>query len=180
VIYEGANMREQCTEEVRQKQYPRPTRRQVNDTHAILESAGFHIRGTRADCPYCEGHSRLTVSIRDELFFCHRCHRGGSVRQLAREQGRSLPPLKIRKANMPKAAFRAWLVGKMTTMMREEHTLLRRYRYALDALQFFPEMQEAWTALADYYHRERYFQLFWTSANDSIGRYWLYRAWRQS
>ncbi len=153
---------------------------QVN-VHAILERAGFQqIRGPRASCAFCEGSRKLTVAITDDgLWYCHRCHRGGNVRSLAKQQGVSIPPPRIRKADIPKARFRKWLSQKMTEMSREQYELTRQWRYALAALKFFPDMEEAWQALATYYHRQRYFQVFWESAGDNIGRYWLYRNWRR-
>jgi hypothetical protein len=40
-------------------------------------------------------------------------------------------------------------------------------------------MDEAWQALADYYHRQHFFEQFWIHASDKVGRFWLYRAWRK-
>ncbi len=154
--------------------------RQVN-IEALFTRAGFQIRGRRATCPNCEGRRGLTVSITDEgLWYCHRCHKGGSIRQLARAQGVALPPPRVRKANAPKAAFREWLGKKMREMANEEHRLTVAKRHAEAALQVFPEMDEAWQALADYYNKEQCFALFWKCATDNIGKYWMYRAWRKT
>jgi hypothetical protein len=147
--------------------------------HAILEAAGFQVRGTRADCPSCEGRGKLTVAIHGELFFCHRCHRGGSVRQLARSQGLNVPRARVRKGNGPKLAFRAWLSGKMAEMADRERRLARRAEWAKAALVHSPDSEPAWAALADWHHAERQFQTFWQSATDNTGRYWLYRQWRK-
>jgi hypothetical protein len=40
-------------------------------------------------------------------------------------------------------------------------------------------MEPAWNALAEWHHAERSFTVFWQSATDKIGRYWLYRFWRK-
>ena len=155
---------------------------QVNNVHAILVRAGFQLRRNRATCPYCrDGHKRpgLTVAIHGDLFFCHRCKRGGSVRGLARGQGIELPPPRIRKADAPKAAFRTWLADRMTELSREEWRLRRGAQLANVALRYFPDMELAWDALAAFHHRERFFITLWESASDKIGRYWLYRMWRK-
>jgi len=155
-------------------------------TQAILERAGYRIRGRRADCPQCSGRSRLTVAFTtDGRFFCHRCGRGGSVRQLARAQGVVLSPPRIGKAAIQKEQFKKWLSDKMTQMSRDEYRLVWTWKQALDALEFYPHLldevsrERAWEAVARYYHRERYFQLFWESASDRIGRFWLYCHWRK-
>ena len=151
------------------------------NVRAILTAAGYSVRGrNRANCPNCSGHSRLTVSFtNDGRFFCHRCGKGGHVRSLARNQGIELPAPRIRLSDVPKNQFRVWLSQKMSEMSSEEYKLTRRWRYAVAALQSFPEMDHAWQALADYYHKQRYFELFWESASDRCGRYWIYRAWRR-
>jgi ribosomal protein S27AE len=145
----------------------------------ILTAMGYVVRGKRATCPLCEGSRKLTVAIHGDLYYCHRCGRGGSVRSLARVQGVSLPPPRIGKAAIQKEKFRKWLADKMSAMSREEHALVRRWRYAVAALKFYPEMPEAWTALADYYHRQHFFEEFWELASDRIGRRGLYKAWRR-
>ena len=59
---------------------------------SLLETAGdSNFRGNRADCPHCQGQTRLTVRVSEDKFFCHRCRRGGTTRSLARELGRPLP-----------------------------------------------------------------------------------------
>jgi hypothetical protein len=146
----------------------------------ILERAGFRdFRANRATCPYCEGHRRHTVSIRGELYYCHRCQQGGNVRTLARRQGLKLALPRIRLADKPKAAFRKWLTIKMTELADQERKLYRQAEWAKAALSCCPDMERAWAALADWYHAERAFTTFWQSATDNIGRYWLYRAWRK-
>lgn len=129
---------------------------------AILERAGYRIHGSRANCPHCTGHSRLTVSFTtDGLYYCHRCSRGGHVCQLSRAQGISLPAPRVRLADIPKKAFREWLHHKMTEMADRECRLSRRARWAMRALEYFPNWELAWSALADFYHARRNFQDFW-------------------
>jgi hypothetical protein len=154
----------------------------ASTTHSILERAGFQIRGKRATCPYCTGNRNrnLTVSVTsDGMWYCHRCQRGGNIRGLARQQGVSLPPPRVRKADIPKAAFRAWLDSKVTEIAQQEYQLTREWRRAVAILESSPETDSAWQALAAYYDKQRYFETFWQSASDKVGRYWLYRAWRR-
>ena len=145
----------------------------------LFERAGFKTRGTRADCPECSGHSRLTVAIRGELYYCHRCKTGGNVRTLARRYGLRLPPPRLRLANQPKAEFRQWLSEQMDALSRQEVRLNRRKVWAETALSFYPDFEPAWCALAQWYDAERHFLTFWESARDRVGRFWLYRYWRR-
>jgi len=152
----------------------------VNQAIDILERAGYRdFRGNRASCPHCEGRRRHTVSIRGELYYCHRCQQGGNVRTLARRQGLKLPPPRIRLADKSKAAFRKWLAVKMAEMADRERKLYRRAELAKVALSYYPDMEPAWAALAEWYHAERALTIFWQSATDKVGRYWLYRFWRK-
>jgi hypothetical protein len=151
--------------------------------HVILEREGFEIRGRRATCPYCgPQHTRrsLTVAIHGELFFCHRCHRGGSVRTLGRKQGIALPAPRVRLADRPKAEFRAWLSAKYGEMADLEYRLRRKAALAHIALGYFPDFAPAWNALAELYHHEHQLSVFFESACDKIGRYGMYRHWRRA
>ena len=59
----------------------------------LLEASGFRVRGRRADCPFCDGQSKLTISFDETkgVAYCHRCHWKTGIRKLAREQGVHLP-----------------------------------------------------------------------------------------
>ena len=145
----------------------------------LLERAGYRVHGNRADCPQCSGHSRLTVAIRGEVYYCHRCKIGGNVRTIARRHGLSLPPPRLRLADQPKAEFRQWLSAQMNAMSRQEYRLYRRKIWGEAALSFYHDFEPAWCALARWYQQERAFALFWETVTDKIGRYGLYRAWRE-
>jgi hypothetical protein len=152
------------------------------NVQTVLSTAGFtNFRGARCDCAFCDGGSHLTVSIREDkgLYHCFRCGKGGSIRGLARQQGLHLPPPRIRKADRPKAEFRAWLSQKAREMADLEYRLYCRVRWARACLRYYPEHEGAWSALADFYNNEHRFQTFWESACDKIGQYWMYRAWRR-
>jgi|HubBroStandDraft_6_1064221.scaffolds.fasta_scaffold01137_13 hypothetical protein len=146
----------------------------------VLMAAGYRIRGRRADCPRCKGHSRLTVSFtEDGRYYCHRCHFGGHIRQLAHVQGITLPPTRVKAANIPKMQFRAWLSEKMTVLGEEERKGHKKLEWANTALFFSDDFGPAWDFLSWFYARRCTWQAFWTSATDNVGRYWLYRAWRR-
>lgn len=151
------------------------------NVRAILISAGYSIHGrNRASCPHCSGHSRLTVAFtNDGRFFCHRCGKGGHVRSVAREQGISIPPTRIRKANIPKAAFRRWLSQEMIMLSNEERVAYKRMAWAKSALYFYPEFEPAWAFLRWFCERRHTWAYFWERATDNIGRLALYRAWRR-
>ncbi len=150
----------------------------VNNLH-VFERAGYRIRNNRADCPSCEGHARLTVAIHGDLFFCHRCHRGGNVRELARSQGLQFPQRRLRLADLPKKWFRQWLSEKSSEMAQRERRLYRQASYAHACLQFYPQHEGAWEVLRELYSEQRRFQRFWGLASDRIGRFQLYRWWRR-
>jgi hypothetical protein len=150
------------------------------DQHAILENAGFRVRGSRADCPYCEGSARLTVAVHDQVYFCHRCHRGGNIRGLAQAQGFTLPPIRKRLADLAKRCFKQWLSAKSAEMATRERLLYRRFHYAKTCLTFYPRHEHAWEILREWYSEQRRFAEFWELASDRIGRLELYRQWRRS
>jgi hypothetical protein len=156
------------------------------NVHAILVTAGYqNFRRTRANCPHChEGHRPpdLTVAIHGDLFYCHRCGRGGHIRQLARVQGINLPSRRQGLARLRKMFFEDWLKKKMTDVSKEEFNLHRKASLAHVALQF-PELSDflpAWEALRRWHERERSFEYFWSLATDKLGRIHLYRYWRKN
>src|SRR5262245_6329229 len=92
---------------------------QVESMPRLLERAGFRVRGRRADCARCSGRSRGTVSLTDEVAFCHRCGWTGNRITLARELGLLATDSETRlalrrererreKLNAPIRIFEAW------------------------------------------------------------------------
>jgi hypothetical protein len=122
----------------------------------LLERAGFRVRGRRADCIHCDGHSRLTVSFNDEVYCCHRCGRAGNARTLARELG--LPVAaetrEARERRRRAAQFEAWRNTCYTIIVQYASYLTRRAELAKKILAQFPDCEPAWSALADFYHSE--------------------------
>jgi len=122
----------------------------------LLERAGFQVRGRRAGCPYCEGHSRLTVSFTDEVFYCHRCHRSGNGRTLARELGLPLAPEthERREQREQAARFSEWKETCHLILGRRLRCLTQRAEDAKRVLAQYPGCESAWNALAAFYHNE--------------------------
>ena len=159
---------------------PAPGRLQKNVTIGeLLAAKGYRLRSRgRADCVNCSGTSRGTVAFTDSVAFCHRCRWTANVRRLAHEQGINIPPRKIGRAYVRKNAFRRWLSETYTVMANQERRLARRAELAKAAVFYFPDMGSAWSALADWYHRRRSFELFFEAAQDRIGRFELYKSCR--
>ncbi len=126
----------------------------------LLEAAGFHVRGRRAECIHCEGHSRLTVSFTDELYFCHRCGKGGNIRTLSRQLGRKIPQLtpdEIRARALAKE-FAAWRNAAHALLLHEYEHMRREAGIARFVLvRVDPDCEEAWSVLAVFYDSERFF-----------------------
>ncbi len=122
----------------------------------LLERAGFHVRGRRADCIHCEGHARATVSFNDEVAFCHRCKWTANVRTLSRELGLPLAPLtrEIREERNKDERFAEWSNVCHLVLVRRLRFLTRRAELAKNVLAILPDFEPAWSALADFYHSE--------------------------
>ncbi len=122
----------------------------------LLERAGFHIRGRRADCIHCEGHARLTVSFSDEVAFCHRCKWTANVRILSRELGIAVKPetQEQRERRKRRAEFAEWLDTLYLLVIRRLRYLSECAELGEDFLTQFPDCEDAWDLLADLYHNE--------------------------
>jgi hypothetical protein len=73
----------------------------------------LQLRGGRAKCPFCdvEGQKRPSLAVRGELWFCHRCARGGNALQFARLVG-ELPPQERRVSRNPLDDARHELIAR--------------------------------------------------------------------
>jgi hypothetical protein len=147
---------------------------------SLLTAAGFAVRGGRFNCR-CDGGSRYTGSFDESkgVAYCHRCHLSLTTRQLGREQRLAIPSRRIGRARIMRQRFREWLDTQTKEMSNRERLLARRAEWAKAALTFFPEMESAWSTLAEWYRSRRVLEVFWESARDKVGRYWLYRNWRK-
>jgi hypothetical protein len=125
----------------------------------LLERAGLRIRGARADCGHCQGHSRLTVSFTDEVAFCHRCKWTGNVRTLSRELGLPVAQLtrEIRKKHDHDERFAEWGNVSYLILARYWGLLTQSAEFAKRTLQRCPAEGLAWDALADFYNNEALF-----------------------
>ncbi len=147
---------------------------------SLLTAAGFAVRGNRFNCR-CDGGSKYTGSLNAEkgVAYCHRCHRSLTARQLGRERGVNLPGCRIGRARIMRQRFRDWLAATAGDLSDRERRLARRAEWAKAALTSFSDMDSAWNCLAAWYHARRTYELFWESACDKVGRFWLYRSWRK-
>jgi hypothetical protein len=127
----------------------------------LLQESGFTIRGrNRADCPYCEGSSRGTVSFNSDVWHCFRCGRAGNTRTLARALGLALPPLtqEILQRRERKEQFGEWhdiIHERLASVWRE---LGQQAEIAKQILANWPDEELAWEALADFYHSQADFE----------------------
>jgi hypothetical protein len=126
------------------------------DFKTLLEQAGFRIRGRRADCPHCEGSSRLTVSFNDEVAFCHRCKWTGNLRSISRQFGIAVAPetAQHREARARVKQFEQWRSTCHRILADRFRDFGLRAERARQELALFPDCEPAWTALADFYHNE--------------------------
>lgn len=131
----------------------------------LLKRAGFQVRGKRADCARCEGRSRGTVSFTDEVAFCHRCKWRSNTVTLARElgllQGNPQAASAFREEARRRAhlvaqikPFEAWRAVKIREVSDRYRSLSKAALLAGDVLAKFPDCEEAWYALARFFHTE--------------------------
>jgi hypothetical protein len=131
---------------------------------SLLEAAGFRVCGaTRADCIHCEGHSRGTVAFTTEVAYCHRCKWTANALTLARELGllRGSPQAAsaFREDARRRAGgedkikqFETWRDARIREVSNRYRSLSRAAVHAENVLSKFPDCEEAWDALARYYH----------------------------
>lgn|GEM_PF-4876395 len=125
---------------------------------ALLERAGYRVVGGRAQCPSCEGSSRLTVAVGDGVAYCHRagCHRYETLRSLSHKLGLPVPKETAahREARQCVERFADWISTCERVLIDHLWRLRARARWAHVARGYYPELEEAWDALADLYHAE--------------------------
>ena len=143
----------------------------------LLERSGYRVRGKRADCR-CNGSTRLTITFTDEVAFCHRCHWTANATQLARAQGLAVQQRRVDPERQCERAFAQWLAQRYKEMADIDYAITKQADLAKIALVHFPDMESAWTALANRYHVERALEAFFEAARDRLGRSQLYQAWR--
>lgn len=131
-------------------------RQVLADFKTLLEQAGFRIRGRRADCPHCEGSSRLTVSFNDEVAFCHRCKWTGNLRTLSREFGVPVTPetAQDRETRTRAKQFDQWRGTCQRILADRFRDLGLLAERAKQELAVSPDCEPAWAALADFYQNE--------------------------
>src|SRR5258708_9138957 len=100
----------------------------------LLEANGFRVRGKRAECVHCSGHSRLTVAFTESVAFCHRCRWTASLRRLAKEQGCTVPQRKMGRARDRQHEFQTWLRHPYATIAYQTHKHARTPTSAMTSL----------------------------------------------
>lgn len=138
------------------------------DFTELLTLAGFTLRGKRrATCAWCAGHDHITASYTSTYVHCFRCGATKGYIALARELGILSKNLsetdrakikEIRVKEKRRIDFLAWQHSKLKIIVEKITILTGRARLAHDVLRVFPEQENAWQALADFYNQEA--QLF--------------------
>jgi hypothetical protein len=94
--YQLANFRLELTPRAAaphaKRTYAASPSRVATDIDSALAAAGYVLRGHKATCPLCLGHTTPSVAINREraLYYCHRCKRKGHIGALALAQGKRL------------------------------------------------------------------------------------------
>jgi hypothetical protein len=126
------------------------------DFSSLLERTGFTVHGNRANCPFCVGRSRLTVSIGEDVAFCHRCKWTRNLRTLSRELALPIGPetTEQRKARWRGRAFEEWLGICSAILSQRLRRLAYRANWAKVALRYDRDDEAAWAALASFHDNE--------------------------
>jgi hypothetical protein len=119
--------------------------------HNLLrEKYDLRIVGRRANCPKCTGSSKLTMAVRDDFAFCHRCRHTIQFRKL-----RPVPESPEEKAERVRAArFREWCSTVWRLVSDELVRFTMISECAKRTLALLPNEETAWDELADFYHSE--------------------------
>jgi hypothetical protein len=98
----------------------------------------------------------MTVAFTAEVAFCHRCKWTANVRTLSRDLGLTVAPetreQQERRARL--AQFATWGNTCYLVLVRRARHLTERAEIAKKILAEFPDCEEAWEALAEFYHSE--------------------------
>ena len=127
---------------------------QDNSFRTILQQKfDLRIVRNRAECPQCEGSSRLTMALRDDFACCHRCKHLIQFRKLAPQLAPPETP-EQRAERARDREFREWL-DTMYWIICDELIRASMTAYAAKrTLALDPNNEIAWTELADFYHAE--------------------------
>ena len=119
-------------------------------------TARIPVRGNRADCIHCEGNSRLTVSIREETYYCHRCERKGGINSLLRELGEPVTPETAEEIARrdERERFNRWRDAAWWCVVDWLYQRSRLAELASATLAEMPDVELAWEILREYYDAE--------------------------
>jgi hypothetical protein len=116
----------------------------------LRDRCGLHVIRNRATCPNCQGSSKLTMAVRDDFAYCHRCKHVIQRRRL-----QPLPVTPEEKAECANAQqFREWTSTLEQILSRELVRLGMIVEFAKRTLAIFSEDETAWGELAAFYHSE--------------------------
>jgi hypothetical protein len=119
----------------------------------LQQKFALRIVRNRADCPQCEGSSRLTMSVNPDWAFCHRCRFTIQFRRLAPELVPTPTP-EERAERAREREFCEWLDAAYWTVCNHLIKLTMIAGFAKRTLALDPNNEIAWTELADLYHAE--------------------------
>jgi len=150
----------------------------LDTMRGYLDRLGFKIRGRRAQCIHCDGHSTFTVSFTRELIFCHRCKYSANLQILAKQLGERIEAAKPRPEEIEEREFQSWISSVYDKKADQERELHRKAALAHRVLRKFPDVEEAWQALKNLYDAEHGLEMFFEAARDQLGRRELFEMWR--
>ena len=124
---------------------------QDNSFRTILQQKfDLRIVRNRADCPKCEGRSRLTMSVNPDFAYCFRCSFSIQFRKLAPEL--ETPEQKGERAR--EREFREWL-DCLYWIFSDQLIRLSMIAYAAKRpLAISPNDDHAWEELRAFYDAE--------------------------
>jgi hypothetical protein len=118
----------------------------------LLERTGVRVVRNRADCPKCEGTSRLTMSVNEDWAFCHRCRYTVQRRRLQPIQ--ETPEERAEHARARE--FVAWKNATCRLVADELIRLTMVAESAKRALALRPNDEGAWEELRQFSDAEPY------------------------
>ena len=119
----------------------------------LQEKLNLRIVRNRADCPQCQGRSRLTMSVNSDFAHCFRCGYTIQFRKLAPEL---VPPEtpEQRAERVLEREFREWLDCLYWIICDELYRLTLVVCSAKRTLALFPDNETAWEELRAFYDAE--------------------------
>jgi hypothetical protein len=118
----------------------------------LASKYGIQIRGNRANCPNCEGTSQLTMAVRSDYAYCHRCHRTIQARAVGVAIPRETSEQRTERARARE--FDQWRDTLWRILSGELVRSTVIAQFAKRTLEIFPEDEAAWRELGEFYDEE--------------------------